>query len=79
MTAQTISIPNVQLTLDQLINVVKQLEPAARSKIAEALLSDEMDSRFASLIQRLSEKSDPQDISFEDINAELNSVRNRTS
>lgn len=33
----TITIPNVQLTLDQLITVIRQLEPEARSKIVQIL------------------------------------------
>ena len=33
----TITIPNVQLTLDQLVAVIRQLEPQARTKIVQML------------------------------------------
>ena len=40
MTTDTITIPNVQLTLDQLISAVRQLKPEARSKVAHAVLRE---------------------------------------
>ena len=75
MATDTITIPNVQLTLDQLISAVRQLKPEARSKVAQALLVDEMDERFAQLINRLANKSPVTDISDEEINAEVRAVR----
>jgi hypothetical protein len=53
MSTKTVTIPNVQLTLEQLIGAVRQLEPEARSKTAQALLDDEMDARFVQLLKRL--------------------------
>jgi hypothetical protein len=73
----TITIPNVELTLDQLVSVVRDLEPDARVKVARALLSDEMDARLALLIKHLAEKTPVIDISDTDINAEIRLVRQR--
>ena len=74
-TSSTITIPNVQLTLDELIGVVRQLDVESRTKVAQALISDDMDTKFGQLIQRLAEKEAITDISDEDINAEINAVR----
>ena len=75
MSTNTVLVPNVQLTLEQLIAAVRQLEPDARSKIAQALLADDMDERFAQLIKRLSNKRPATDISDEEINEAVYAVR----
>jgi hypothetical protein len=74
-TSSTITIPNVQLTLDELIGVVRQLDAESRTKVAQALIADDMDTKFAQLIQRLAEKEPVVDISDAEINAEINAVR----
>jgi hypothetical protein len=74
-TSSTITIPNVQLTLDELIGVVRQLDPESRTKVAQALITDDMDAKFSQLIQRLTAKEAVTDISDEEINAEINIVR----
>jgi phage gp16-like protein len=71
----TVTIPNVQLTLDELIGVVRTLNPEARSKMAQALITDDMDERFARLIQRLTDKTPVTDISNAEINEEIRAVR----
>jgi len=75
MSTNTVLIPNVQLTLEQLIVAVRQLEPDARSKIAQALLTDDMDERFAQLIKRLTNKRPATDISDEEINEAVYAAR----
>lgn len=75
MSTKTVMVPNVQLTLDQLIVAVRQLEPDARSKVAQALLADEMDERFAQLLKRLANKSPATDITDKEINEEVRAVR----
>lgn len=77
MSTKTVTVPNVQLTLEQLIIAVRQLEPDARSELAQALLADEMDERFAQLIKRLANKPPVTDISDEAINAEVSAVRRK--
>ncbi len=73
--ATTITIPNVELTLDQLITAVRQLEPEARVEVAEALLDAEMDIRLTRLIQRLTNRKPADDVTNADILAEVKSVR----
>ena len=73
--SSTITIPNVQLTLDELIGVVRKLDPESRTKVAQALIADDMDAKFVQLIERLAEKEPVTDISDEEINAEINAVR----
>lgn len=75
MSTEMVTIPDVQLTLDQLITAVRQLEPDARNKVAQALLSDEMDERLRRLIERLANKRPVDDITDDDINAEIRAVR----
>ena len=73
----TVTIPNVELSLDQLLDAVRQLEPEARTKLAEALLSDEMDKRFALLLSRLSNKAPSIEISDKQIDEEVRAIRTR--
>ncbi len=76
MATTTVTIPNVKLTLDDLIRAVRQLEPEARAQVAKVLAQDEMDRRLALLIQRLAEKVPPAAISPSDLDAEIRAVRN---
>lgn len=73
----TVTIPNVHLSLDDLIRAVRQLEPDARAQLARALVQDDMDKRFARLLERLAAKQLATDISPSDIDAEIRAVRNR--
>ena len=76
MTTSTVTVPyNVQLTVDQLVVAVRQLEPEGRAKIAQALLAKDMDERLSKLIQRLAKKPPVTDISDEEINEEVRAVR----
>lgn len=76
MTTSTVTVPyNVQLTVDQLVVAVRQLEPEGRAKIAQALLAKDMDEQLSKLIQRLAKKPPVADISDEDINEEVRAVR----
>jgi len=71
----TVTIPEVQLSLDQLVAAIRQLEPSARSEVAKALMETEMDARMAELIQSLASRPPVDDISDEEIAAEVNAVR----
>lgn len=71
----TITIPNVQLTIDELVAVIRHLEPDARARVAQALLADEMDAKLAQLIKRLANKTPVADITDEEINREVRAVR----
>jgi hypothetical protein len=71
----TVTIPQVELTLDQLVAAIRQLEPNARSEIAKALVETEMDARMAELIHQLATRPPADDIINADIVAEVNAVR----
>ena len=72
---RTITIPEVELSLDQLVAVIRQLEPAARSEIAKALMDTELDARMAELIRSLTSRPAAEDITAADIVSEVNAVR----
>lgn len=73
--AETVTIPNVQLSLEQLVSVIPQLGPEARAELAKALLETELDDRMAELMHRLAHRPAADDISDADIVAEVNAVR----
>lgn len=77
MTTATITIPNieVELTVEQLITAVRQLEPRERAKIARALTDAELDQELAQLIAQLYSQSPIDEISDADILAEIQAVR----
>lgn len=72
---RTITIPEVELTLDQLVTAIRQLEPAARSEIAKALMEAELDARMAELIQSLANRPVADDVTDVDIVSEVSAVR----
>jgi hypothetical protein len=71
----TVTIPNVELTFDQLLSIVRQLEPEARSELARALMETELDARMTELIRSLAGRPPADDISDAQIVAEVNAVR----
>ena len=72
---RTITIPEVELSLDQLVTAIRQLEPAARSEIAKALMETELDARMAELIKSLTSRPAADDVTDADIVTEVNAVR----
>ena len=72
---KTITIPEVELSLDQLLTAIRQLEPAARSEIAKALMDVELDARMAELIKSLTSRPAVDDVTDADIVTEINAVR----
>ena len=78
MTSQrVVKIPEVELTLDQLVRAIRQLDSAARSEIAKALLDTELDAQMTSLIESLDRREPADDITDADIAAEVKAVRKR--
>lgn len=77
MSVATITIPNiqVQLTVDQLITAVRQLEPNERAKLVRILAKTELDAELAHLITELYAQPSVDDISDEDILDEVLAVR----
>jgi hypothetical protein len=70
-----ITIPEVKLTIDQLLKVVRQLDDASRVQVARVLIETEMDAKLAKLIDSLAKTEPAGDISDEDIKAEIEAVR----
>jgi hypothetical protein len=68
-------IPEVEITLDQLLMAVRQLGPAARSQIAQALVETELDARLAELIENLAARPAADDVTDGEIEAEIRAVR----
>lgn len=76
MTSQSlVTVPNVTLTLDQLLIAIKQLDEPARVQVAKTLLQTEMDNKLSALIRRLAERQPPPNITDQVINAEVKAVR----
>jgi hypothetical protein len=67
-----ISIP---ITLEQLIAAVQQLQPNERAQVAKALIQADLRSDLAALIQELYVQPVVDDITDDDINAEIKAVR----
>lgn len=75
MTTVTVQNISVELTVEQLIAAVSQLEPDARAKVARALAETELDAELTNLITVLYTQSPADDISDADIQAEIDAVR----
>ncbi|MEQ8960125.1 MAG: hypothetical protein RLP02_19740 [Coleofasciculus sp. C2-GNP5-27] len=68
----TISIP---ITLEQLIAAVQQLQPEERAKVAQALIQVDLCSDLTALIQELYAEPPVEDITNDEIMAEVKAVR----
>ena len=65
----------VPITLEQLIQAVKKLQPEEREQVARALVQSELTSDLADLLQSLYSQSPADDISDADIMTEVRAVR----
>ncbi len=70
-----VTVPNVTLTLDQLLAAIRQLDERSLKQVAQVVLEADYDARLAELILRLSERVPAEDVSDADINAEVHAVR----
>jgi hypothetical protein len=77
MSSSTVTISNikVQLTVEQLLAAVRQLEPRDRARVARAITDAELDTELAQLIAELYNQPPITDISDVDILAEIRAVR----
>jgi hypothetical protein len=66
---------SVPITLEQLIIAIQSLQPEERMQIARALVQSELTSDLAALIQELYADPPADDISDEEIMAEIRAVR----
>ncbi|MCK6626840.1 MAG: hypothetical protein L6R45_16900 [Anaerolineae bacterium] len=47
----TVTIPNVTLTLEQLLTAVRQLDEPAQRQVAQVLIETQMDAKLSHLIK----------------------------
>lgn len=75
MVTDMVSIP---ITLEQLITAVQQLQPDERAQLARALVQAELCSDLTALIQELYAQPPADDITDDDIMAEIKTVRQQS-
>jgi len=63
------------ITLEQLINTVKQLQPSDRAQVAKALIEIELQSDLTNLIKDLYSQDAIEEITDNDIMSEIKFVR----
>ncbi|NJL49041.1 MAG: hypothetical protein HC929_18250 [Leptolyngbyaceae cyanobacterium SM2_5_2] len=66
---------SVPITLEQLIQVVRQLEPEERAQVASALIELNLRSDLATLLAELYAQPPADDVTDDDIMAEIKAVR----
>ena len=71
----TVTIPDVELTLEQLVSAIRQLGPEARTELAKALMDTELDARMDELMRSLVSRPPVDDITEADVVAEVNAAR----
>jgi hypothetical protein len=77
--SKVVTIPTVELNLDQFLSVIRQLDEPTRVQVARVLAETEMDAQLRNLIAQLGQTSPAFDISDADIQTEIDSVRRRGS
>jgi len=70
-----ITIPNVKLSLEELLAVIRQLDEPTRAEVARVLVETKMDAELSNLIEELAESPPAEDIPDDQVCAEVKSVR----
>jgi hypothetical protein len=65
----------ITLTLDQLLEAIRQLDEPGRIRVARALIAADEDARLAALIARLAAREPADEIDDALITAEIDAVR----
>jgi hypothetical protein len=73
--AAEITVPNVKMSFEQLLAVIRQLDESGRVAVAQALLESKMDDELDHLLRELSETPPANDITDAEIQAEVRAVR----
>jgi hypothetical protein len=73
--SRVVTVPPMEVSLDQFLAVIRQLDEPARVEVARVLAETEMDAQFRNLIEQLARTSPADDISEADIQAEVDAVR----
>ena len=73
--SKTVTVPPMEVSLDQFLAVIRQLDEPTRIEVARVLAETEMDTQLQNLIERLAQTPPADDIGDADIQAEINAVR----
>jgi DNA-binding transcriptional ArsR family regulator len=73
--SKVITVPPMELSLDQFLAVIRQLDEPTRVEVARVLADTEMDAELRGLIEQLAQASPADDISDAEIQAEIKAVR----
>jgi DNA-binding transcriptional ArsR family regulator len=73
--SRVITVPPMELSLDQFLAVIRQLDEPTRVEVARVLAETKMDAELRGLIGQLAQASPADDISDAEIQAEINAVR----
>ena len=73
--SKVITVPPMELGLDQFLAVIRQLDEPTRVEVARVLAETEMDAELRKLIEQLAQASPADDISDAEIQAEIKAVR----
>jgi len=76
---KVITVPPMELSLDQFLTVIRQLDEPTRIEVARVLAETEMDTQLQNLITQLARTSPADDIGDADIQAEINAVRQKSN
>lgn len=75
MPAKQITVPNVRLDLEDLLDLIRHLDVEARRRVAQTLAEAEIDGRFGDLIRKLAVQKSVDEISDADIDLEIGAHR----
>lgn len=73
--SKVITVPPMELSLDQFLAVIRELDKPTRVQVAHVLAETEMDAELRTLIEQLAQASPADDISDAEIQAEIETVR----
>jgi hypothetical protein len=78
--SKTVTVPPMELSLDQFLAVIRQLDESTRVEVARVLMETEMDAQLRDLITQLAQTPPAyDDIDDADIQAEINAVRRESN
>lgn len=70
-----ITIPNVRLGLEELLDVIQALDGPSRARVARSLGEVEMDARLKALVEQLATRAPADDLTDADIDREVQAAR----
>lgn len=75
MAIETVVVADVTLTLDQLLNAIRQLDESGLNKVANVVLQRNRDATLAMLMERLAAHEPVDYLSDQELAAEVRAVR----